>query len=106
MDVLPERDPWFRIAVLERRERFLWKRRMRLAIVAVAAITLALSLAFTAVSNASADYIDSWLFQEPETFFLALAAVATACLALLSAWLRQRNAVRAFFEAWTARFWV
>ena len=106
VDLLPERDPWFRIAVLERRERYLWRRRMQLAIFAVAVISLAVSLAFAAVANASADFIDSWLLREPATFLVVLAIVATLCLALLTAWLSQDNSVRGFFRAWTVRFWA
>ena len=101
-DMPPERDPWFRIAVLERRERHLWTRRMRLAIAAVAVTSLAASAAFTAFANANSN----WFYREPEIFLLALATLATTCLALLLAWLRQENAVRMFLSAWKERFWI
>jgi O-antigen/teichoic acid export membrane protein len=105
-DMPPERDPWFRIATLERRERRVWRRRVFLSVCVVVVVSLLSALLLATLVDASADLIDDWPIESTETILAALAIIATACLTLLTAWLRRKSHVRKLFSAWMVKFWV
>jgi hypothetical protein len=105
-DMPPEHDPWFRIAILERRERLVWRRRVFLSVCVVVVVSLLSALLLATLVDASADLNDDWLFESTETMLAALAIIATACITLLTAWLRRKSHIRNLFSAWMVKFWV
>jgi len=102
----PARDPLFRIAVLERREQRMFRRRLVAAVAAGAVATFMASLAPAALIEANADIITAWLTDDVERAVAALTIVATACFTLSAVWLVAAGNARGILRALRRWLWV
>lgn len=102
----PARDPLFRIAVLERRERRQLRRQLAATIAVGALATILASLVLTVLVDANANTIDAWLTEDLEGVAVVLTITATACFVLAAVWVSAADGVRGVLRAWRRWLWV
>jgi hypothetical protein len=105
-DLPPARDPLFRIAVLERRERWQLRRRIAATIVVGAFVTIMASLVLTVLVDANTEAINAWLTEDFERVAVVLTIAATACFTLSVVWLTATDSVRGVLRVWRRWLWV
>lgn len=102
----PPRDPMFRIAVLERRERRQLRRQVAATIAVGTFVTVMASLVLTVLVDANANTINAWLREDLEGVAVVLTIAATACFMLAAGWLAAADRVRGVLRAWRRWLWV
>lgn len=102
----PARDPLFRNAVLERRERRLLRRRIAATISVGAIVSVMGSLVLASLVDANADMINAWLTEDLEQLVAPLTILASACFMLSAVWLTAADGVLAVLCTWRRWLWV
>lgn len=102
----PARDPLFRIAVLERRERRLFRRRIVATISVGAMVSVMGPLMLAALVDANAEMINAWLTEDLERSAVPLTILASVFFTLSAVWLTAADSVLAVLRAWRRWLWV